>query len=204
MWYLEPPKLPPRPHDVLNHVQPIDMMLHLPLGQSKTLPISRPAPLPPTETGGKATKATTNTIHMISSTSFPYVSSDVEDPPDLSRHHLHDDGDICKIVFGFTPFHLNHNVESVLPIKDHISSPCLSNDRRLDKGAYTLIDSDGQLLENPRNGLYLILHLTSLMSHFIFFFLFFNIFQKKSNVTTLAAHQKSLGTCSRHLSHLQD
>ena len=27
--------------------------------------------------------------------------------------------------------------------------------RCLEKGAYTLIDFDGQLLENPRNGLYL-------------------------------------------------
>ena len=27
--------------------------------------------------------------------------------------------------------------------------------RCLGKGAYTVIDSDGQLLENPRNGLYL-------------------------------------------------
>ena len=28
-------------------------------------------------------------------------------PPDLSRHHLRDDADICKTAFGFTPFPLN-------------------------------------------------------------------------------------------------
>ena len=112
VWYLETPTLPLRPHQ-----QPIEMMLHLPLGPSKTPLVSRTAPLSPTKTGGKATKTTTNTIYMISSTSFPSVSSAVEDPPDLSRHHLRDDRDICKTSFGFTPFPLNHSVESVLPIK---------------------------------------------------------------------------------------
>ena len=155
MWYLEPPTLSLRPQDVLTHVHPIEMMLHLPPSPSKNPPISRPSPLPPTETGGKATKATTNIIFMISSTCFPFTSSVVEDPPDLSRHHLRDDGDICKTSFGFTPFPLNHSMESVLPIKDQILSSCLANDLRLDKGAYTLIDSDGQLLENPHNGFYL-------------------------------------------------
>ena len=42
--------------DVLAHVQPIDMMLHLPPGPSKTPLISRLAPVPPIEIGGKATK----------------------------------------------------------------------------------------------------------------------------------------------------
>ena len=154
MWYLEPPNLPLRPQDVLTLVQPIEMMLHLPLGPSKTPLISRPAPLPPTEIGGKATKTITNTIYMISSTIFPSVSSAVENPPDLSRHHLRDDEEIYKTTFGFTPFHLNHSMELVLPIKDQIPSPRLANDLRLGKGAYLFIDSDGQLLENPRNGVY--------------------------------------------------
>ena len=92
---------------------------------------------------------------MVSSTSYPSVISAVEDPPDLSWHHLHDYGEICNTTFGFTPFPLNHSMESVLPIKDQILSSRLANDLCLGKGAYTLIDSDGQLLENPRNGLYL-------------------------------------------------
>ena len=91
MWYLEPPTLPLSPQDVLTHVRPIEMMWHLPLGPSETPPVSRPGPLPPTETGGKGTKSTTNTTFMISSTSFHFASSAVEYPPDLSRHHLHDD-----------------------------------------------------------------------------------------------------------------
>ena len=107
MWYLKPPTIPLRPQDVLNHVQPIEVMLHLPPGPSKNRPISRPAPRPPTETGGKETKATTNNI----------ASSTVEDPTDLSWHHLRDDGDICKTAFSFTPFPLNHSVESVLLIR---------------------------------------------------------------------------------------
>ena len=45
-------------------------------------------------------------------------------------------------------------MESVLPIKDQIPSPRLANDLHLGKGAYLFVDSDGQLLENPRNGLY--------------------------------------------------
>ena len=151
MWYLEPPTLPLRPQYVLTHVHPIDMMLHLPPGPSKTPLVSRPTPLPPTKTGGKAT----NTIYMVSTTSFPSVSSAVEDPPDLFQHHLRDDGEICKTAFGFTPFHLNHSMELVLPIKDQIPSSRLANDLRLGKGAYLFVDSDGQLLENPRNGLYL-------------------------------------------------
>ena len=127
LWYLEPPTIPLRPQDVLTHVQPIEMMSHLPLGPSKAPLISRPAPLPRTETGGKATKTTTNTIYLISSTSFPSILLAVEDPPDLSQHHLRDGGDICKTSFGFIPFHLNHSVESGLPIKDRIPSPCLTN-----------------------------------------------------------------------------
>ena len=118
LWYLEPPTLPLRPQDVLTHVHPIEMMLHLPPSPSETPLVSRPAPLPPTETGGKATKTTTNTIYMISSTSFPSVSSAIEDPPNLFWHQLCDDGDICKTSFGFTPFPLNHSMELVLPIKD--------------------------------------------------------------------------------------
>ena len=118
LWYLEPPTIPLRPQDVLTHVQLIEMMLHLPLGPPKTPPISRLAPFPPTETGRKANKATNNTIYMISSTSFPSVSSAMEDPPDLSWHHLCDDREIYKNSFGFTPFPLNHSMESVLPIKD--------------------------------------------------------------------------------------
>ena len=117
-WYLEPPTLPLRPQDVLTHVHPIEMMLHLPPGPSDTPLVSRPAPLPPIETRDKATKTTTNTIYMISRTSFPSVSLAMEDPPDLSRHHLHDDREIHDTTFDFTPFHLNHNVELVLPIKD--------------------------------------------------------------------------------------
>ena len=72
VWYIEPPTLPLRPQDVLTHVHPIERMLHLPPGPSRTPPISSLAPLPPIETGGKATKATTNTIYMIASTSHPY------------------------------------------------------------------------------------------------------------------------------------
>ena len=131
------------------------MMLHLPPGPSKTPPISKPTPLPPIDTGVKATKATTNTIYMISSTGFPSVSLVVEDPPDLSRHHLCDDGEICKTAFSFTPFPLNHSVESFLPIKDQIPSPLLSNELCLGKGAYLFADSDGWLLKKPRNELHL-------------------------------------------------
>ena len=126
VWYLEPPTLPLRPQDVLTNVHPIEMMLHLPLGPSKTPSIPRPAPLPPIKTGGKATKTTTSTIYMISSTSCPSISSIVEDPPDLPQCHLRDDRDICKTTFGSTPFPLNHSVESVIPIKDHIFSPHIS------------------------------------------------------------------------------
>ena len=154
MWYLEPPTIPLRPQDVLTHVHPIEMMFHLPPGPSKTPFVSRPAPLPPIKTGGKATKATTNTTFMISSTSFHFTSSVVEDPPDLSRHHLRDDGDICKTNFGSTPFPLNHSVESVLPIKDQIPSSRLANDVCLGKGAYLFTDSDGRLLKKPRNRLH--------------------------------------------------
>ena len=131
------------------------MMLHLPPGPSKTPLVSRPSPLPPIETGGKATKTKTNTIYMISSTVFPSISSAVEDPPDLSRHHLRDDGNICKTTFGFTPFPLNHSVEPVLPIKDQILSSHLANDLCLGKGAYLFADLDGQLLKKPHNGLQL-------------------------------------------------
>ena len=46
-------------------------------------------------------------------------------------------------------------MESFLPIKEQIPSPRLANDLRLGKGAHVFIDSDGQLLENPRNGIYL-------------------------------------------------
>ena len=92
---------------------------------------------------------------MISSTSHPSVSSLVEDPPDLSWHHLCNDGEIYKTTSSFTPFPLNHILESVIPIKDHILSPCLANDLRLDKGAYLFVDSDGQLLKKSRNGLHL-------------------------------------------------
>ena len=99
--------------------------------------------------------STTNTIYMISSTSFPSISSAMEDPPDLFWHHLHDDGDICKTTFGFTPFHLNHSMESILPIRDQIPSPCLANYLCLGKGEHLFIESDAQLLENPHNGLYL-------------------------------------------------
>ena len=155
MWYLEPPTLPLRPQDVLTLVRPIEMVSHLPPGPSKTYPVSRPAPLPPTETGGKATKTTTNTIYMISSTSCPSVSSVVEDPLDLSQHHLRDDGEICKTASNFTPFPLNHSVESVLPTKDQISSSRLANDLHLGKGAYLFANLDGQLLKKPHNGLHL-------------------------------------------------
>ena len=155
MWYLEPPTLPLRPQDVLTPIHPIEMMSHLPPSPLKTPPISRPAPLPPTETQGKATQTITNTIYMISSTIFPFVSSAVEDPLDLSWHHLCDDGEISRTTFDFTPFHLNHSVESILPIKDHISSSCLANDLHLGKGAYLFAESDGCLLNKLHNGLYL-------------------------------------------------
>ena len=104
MWYLEPPTLPIKPQDVLTHVHPIEMMLHLPPSPSKTPPVSKPTPLPPTETGGKATKTTTNTIYMISSTSFPFILVAMEDPPDISQHHLRNDGEICNTASGFTLF----------------------------------------------------------------------------------------------------
>ena len=42
------------------------------------------------------------------------------------------------------------------------------------------------------------------MSHFIFLFLFSNIFQQKLKATPSVSSQKSIGTCLRHLSHLQD
>ena len=155
VWYLKPPTLPLRPQDVLTHVHTIEMMLHLPLGPSKTPPISRAAPLPPIETRGKATKTTINTIYMIASTSLPSISSTVEDPPNLSRHHLSDDGEICKTTSDFTSFPLSHSVESFLPIKYQILSPHLANDLHLGKGAYLFPDSDGRLLTKPRNGLHL-------------------------------------------------
>ena len=79
----------------------------------------------------------------------------MEDPPNLSRHHLRDDGETYKTAFGFTPFPLNHSVESVLPIKDQILSSLLANDLRLGKGAYLFADSDGWLLKKPHNGLHL-------------------------------------------------
>ena len=79
----------------------------------------------------------------------------MEDPPDLSQQHLRDDRDICKTTSGFTPFPLNHSVESVLPIKDQISSSRLANELRLGKGAYLFVDSDGRLLKKLRNGLHL-------------------------------------------------
>ena len=79
----------------------------------------------------------------------------MEDPPDLSWHHLHDDREICKTTVSFTPFPLNHSVESILPIKDQIPSPCFANELRLGKGAYLFTDSDGRLLNKSLNGLYL-------------------------------------------------
>ena len=79
----------------------------------------------------------------------------MEDPPDLSRHHLRVDGEIYKTTSGFTPFPSNHSVELVLPIKDQIPSPRLANDFRLDKGAHLFADSDDRLLKKPLNGLYL-------------------------------------------------
>ena len=73
----------------------------------------------------------------------------------LSWHHLRDDGEIYKTTSGFTPFPLNHSVESVLPIKDQILSSHLANDLHLGKGAYLFIESDGRLLKKPHNGLHL-------------------------------------------------
>ena len=131
------------------------MMLHPCLAPSKTPPISRLAPLLPIETGGKVTKTTTDTIYMITSTSFPFVSPAMEYPPDLSWHQLCNDEDICKTSFGFTPFSLNHSVELVLPIKDQILSLRLAKDLCLGKGAYLFADLDGHLLKNSCNGLYL-------------------------------------------------
>ena len=142
MWYLEPTTISLRPQDVLTHVQPIEMILHLPPGPSKTPLVSMPAPLPPTKTRGKATKTTTNTIYMIASTSFPSISFTMEDPPNLSQHHLSDDGEIYKTSSIFIPFPLSHSVESVLPIKYKIPSPCLTNDLHLGKGSHLFADSD--------------------------------------------------------------
>ena len=67
--------------------------------------------------------STTTTIYMISNSSSPFVSSPVEDPPDLSRHHFCDDREISKITTGFTTFHLAHGVESGLPIEFQIIPP---------------------------------------------------------------------------------
>ena len=92
---------------------------------------------------------------MISIISFLFISLAVEDPLDLSQHHLHDDGDICKTAFSFTPFPLNHSVESVLPIEYQISSSRLANDLHLGKGAYLFTDSDGRLMKKLHNGLHL-------------------------------------------------
>ena len=78
----------------------------------------------------------------------------MEDPLDLSQHHLCDDGEICKTTSGFTTFPLNQSVESVIPMKEHILSPCLSNNLRLGKGAYLFDDLDGHLLKKSHNGLY--------------------------------------------------
>ena len=80
---------------------------------------------------------------MIASTSRPSISSLVEDPPNLSWHHVRNDGEICKTTSSFTPFPFNHSVESVLPMKDQISSSYLSNDLSLGNGAYLFADSDG-------------------------------------------------------------
>ena len=46
----------------------------------------------------------------------------MEDPSDLSWHHFRDDGDILGTATDFTPFHLVHGVESVLPIECQIPS----------------------------------------------------------------------------------
>ena len=46
----------------------------------------------------------------------------MEDPPDLSQHYFHDDEQIFETTTSFTPFHLVHGVESVLPIECHILS----------------------------------------------------------------------------------
>ena len=140
---------------MLTHVQPIEMTLHLSLGPSKTPPISMLSPLPPTDTRGMATKTTTITIYMMASTSHPSISSSVEDPLDIPWHHLRNDGEICKTTSDFTPFPLNHTVESVLPLKDYIFSPFLANDLCLDKGASLFTDSDCRILKKPRNGLHL-------------------------------------------------
>ena len=67
----------------------------------------------------------TNTIYMISSSSTTYVSLVVEDPPNLSRHHFHDDEEIFETATDFTPFRLVYGVESILPIEFQISSPRL-------------------------------------------------------------------------------
>ena len=79
----------------------------------------------------------------------------MEYPLDLPHNYLHDDGEIYKTTSGFTPFPLNHSVESVLSIKDQIPSPRLANDLHLSKGAYLFADSYGRLLKNPHNGLHL-------------------------------------------------
>ena len=64
-----------------------------------------------------ASSSNTTTIYMIYtlSSTFPFFT--MEDPPDLSRHHFHDDKEIIKNTTSFTPFHLTHSMESVLPIE---------------------------------------------------------------------------------------
>ena len=59
MWYLDPPTQPSVPQVVLNPIQSIETLSRLHPGPSKTHPISKPAPPPPNNTWGKATKAMT-------------------------------------------------------------------------------------------------------------------------------------------------
>ena len=64
-----------------------------------------------------ASSSNTNTIYTISTSSSTFPPSTVEDPPDLSQHHFHDNGEIYKTATDFTPLHLNRGMKMVLPIE---------------------------------------------------------------------------------------
>ena len=60
---------------------------------------------------------TNNTIYMISTSSRPSPSVTAEDHSNLPSCPFCDDEEILKTAIGFTPFHLIHSVELVLPIE---------------------------------------------------------------------------------------
>ena len=75
---------------------------------------------------------TNNIVYMISTSNSPSSSSTTEDPPDISQHHFHGEEEILENTTSFTPFHLVHSVESILPIECHIPSLCLTVELLLD------------------------------------------------------------------------